>query len=258
MKRLALFTLISVLIIASAISFVKTISRQATYRIMGTKVIITVNEKNPTPHIAAAIRRMREIEKTLNRFDGRSEVSRINRGEKFALSPDTVRCLWLAEKAKGLTSGAFDVYYSGKLNLDGIGKGYAVEEARRMLFKRGVKSAMIDMGSSIAVLGGPYKIGIKHPRKKGVILDIFTAGGVDAISTSGDYEQGHHIIDPKTKKPAMLCQSVTVVTDDAGMADVLSTGIFVLGPKKGLELAKDLSLRLLIVAADGKVYRYNL
>jgi len=117
---------------------------------------------------------------------------------------------------------------------------------------------MIDMRSSIAILGGPFKIGIRHPRNKNEILGIITANGVDAISTSGDYEQGPHIIDPKTKKPAVLCQSVTVVTDNAGMADALSTGIFVLGPKRGLDLAKKLNIRVLIVASDGKIYSHNL
>ena len=258
MKRLVLFTLIAVLIIGSAVYYIRTLSRRAVYPIMGTSVAITVNQGNAAPHINAALKRMREIEKLLTRFDEKSEVSRLNRGERFALSADTVNCLRLAEKAKELTSGAFDDYYSGKLNLDGIGKGYAVEEARQVLFKRGIKSAMIDLGSSIAVLGGPFKIGIKHPRKKGVILDVFAAGGIDAISTSGDYEQGHHIIDPRTKKPALLCQAVTVVTDDAGLADALSTGIFVLGPKKGLALAKKLNIRVLIVSADGKVIRNNI
>jgi len=251
MKRLVLFILIAVLIICST-------SCRAVYPIMGTSVAITVNQGNAAPHINAALKRMREIEKLLSRFDEKSEVSRLNRGERFALSSDTINCLRLAEKAKMLTSGAFDVSYSGKLNLDGIGKGYAVEEARRVLFKRGVKSAIIDIGSSIAVLGGPYKLGIKHPRKKGVILDVFAAGGLDAVSTSGDYEQGHHIIDPRTKKPALLCQSVTVVADDAGLADGLSTGIFVLGPKKGLALVKKLNLRVLIVSADGKIIRNNI
>jgi len=44
------------------------------------------------------------------------------------------------------------------------------------------------MRSSIAVIGGPFKIGIRHPRNKDEILGIITANGVDAISTSGDRE----------------------------------------------------------------------
>jgi len=258
MKRLALLILTGLIIATFAVYFLKVSDRQATYKIMGTEVTIKVNENNALAHIKAAIDRMREIELLLSRYNETSEVSRLNRGEKFKLSADTEKCLALAGRAKKLTGGAFDVYYSGKLNLDGIGKGYAVEEARRLLFKRGIKSAMIDMRSSIAVLGGPFKVGIRHPRKKDEILTVITASGVDAISTSGDYEQGRHIIDPKTKKPAVLCQAVTVITDDAGMADALSTGIFVLGPEKGLALAKKLDFKVLIVASDGKIYSHNL
>jgi thiamine biosynthesis lipoprotein len=140
MKRLVLFILAALFIISSAVYTLKILSRQATYKIMGTEVSILIRGKNVPAHIKAAINRMREIEKLLNRYDEKSEVSRINRGEKFKLSNDTIKCLALAEHAKKLTGGAFDVYYSGKLNLDGIGKGYAVEEARRLLLSSHLKT----------------------------------------------------------------------------------------------------------------------
>lgn len=258
MKRLLLFASLALLLCAAA-TFLLMINRQpASFKIMGTELKITVKDRRASAHIPAAVARIKEIEKLLSRYDSKSEVSRLNRGEKFKLSRDTRQCLALAQKAKQLTFGAFDAYYSGRLNLDGIGKGYAVEEARRLLYKRGVKSAIIDTGSSIAVLGGPWRIGIKHPRLKDQILGIIVLSDQEALSTSGDYEQGRHIIDPKTKKPAAACQAVTVVTRDAGLADALSTGIMVLGQKKGLALAKKLNFKVLIVAADGKVYRHNL
>jgi len=258
MKRLTLFALLALLICAILIFFLTSDRQSGSYKIMGTTLKITVKDRRASVHIPAAVARMREIEKLLSRYDSKSEVGRLNRGEKFKLSRDTRQCLALAKKAKQLTAGAFDVYYSGKLNLDGIGKGYAVEEARRFLYKRGVKNAIIDMGSSIAVLGGPWRIGIKHPRFKDQILGIIVLSDQEALSTSGDYEQGRHIIDPRTKRPALGCQAVTVVTRDAGLADALSTGIFVLGPKKGMALAEQLGLKVMIVAADGKIFKHNL
>jgi len=267
MKRFTLFSIGSLLLGAVMIFFLMSDHQSRSYQIMGTELKITVKDRSALSHIQAAANRMREIEKLLSRYLADSEVSRLNRGEKFDLSSDTQQCLDLAKKAKQLTSGAFDVYYNGELNLDGIGKGYAVEEARRVLYKRGVKNAIIDMRSSIAVLGGPWRIGIKHPRQKDQILGIIVLSDQEALSTSGDYEQGRHIIDPKTKRPAVNCQAVTVVTRDAGpapygggagLADALSTGIFVLGPERGIALAKQLDLKVIIVAADGKIYKHNL
>lgn len=254
MKRLAVFTLISLLIISSIFLYLKSVSRRATFNSMGTLTTISVEDNGAPSHIRSAISRIKEIEKLLNRYAPKSEVSRLNRGEKFILSDDTKNCIQLAEKAKTLTSGAFDPNYLGSVNLDGIAKGYAIEEARRLLFKRGVKSAIIDMRSSIAVLGGPYKIGIKHPREENEILEVVTLHDGESLSTSGDYEQSQHIIDPKTKKPATLCQSVTVIMKDAGMADALSTGMFVLGPAKSIALANKLGIKVLIVSSVGKVF----
>jgi thiamine biosynthesis lipoprotein len=65
-----------------------------------------------------------------------------------------------------------------------------------------------------------------------------------AISTSGDYERFftkdgviyHHILDPETLFPARECQSATVVANHGLYADALSTGAFVMGPRKGMQL----------------------
>ena len=81
--------------------------------------------------------------------------------------------------------------------------------------------------------------------------------------TSGDYERfvevdgvrHHHIIDPRTGRPARGCQSVTVVGRDAESADALATAVFVLGPVEGLALVEDEDeTETLIVDARGDLY----
>ncbi|MGE5862116.1 MAG: FAD:protein FMN transferase, partial [Ignavibacteria bacterium] len=82
------------------------------------------------------------------------------------------------------------------------------------------------------------------------------------VATSGDYEQYfeengrgyHHIINPMDGFPAPDCQSVTVIADNSLTADALATGIFVLGPAKGLELAESLeNVEAYIVDSSGQI-----
>lgn len=248
--------------------------------LMGTRVSITVKEPGGFGKARKVLDHMRSIAKYLNRFDPGSDIARINLadGQPVKVSEETLECVKLALKAARLSGGAFDPTLSDykkvqvdekrkiirlnshklALNLDGIGKGYVVEKGREFLFKMGVKNAMIDLKSSIAVLGGPWKVGIQHPRKKDQVLLVLRLASEEAISTSGDYEQGPHIINPKTGKPASLCQSVTLVGKDAGLLDGLSTAVFVLGPKKGLKLIKKVGgIKAVIVTHEGEVIKYG-
>ncbi len=150
-----------------------------------------------------------------------------------------------------------------QVDLGGIAKGYAVDRAVNLLRKRGITSAAVNAGGDISLIGDhdgqPWRIGIQHPRQQGAVLTTLPIVN-RAVVTSGDYERFferdgvryHHIFDPATGAPARLCQSVTVVADDAATADALATAAFVLGPKRGLQLLeKEQSAEGLIVASDG-------
>lgn len=151
-----------------------------------------------------------------------------------------------------------------KLDLGAIAKGYATEKAIRVIQRYGITSALIDAGGNIRVLGrsprnSPWKIGVKAPRKPGELAAVLSLEDSSAV-TSGDYyrffeadgKRMHHILDPRTGYPAGHSMSVTVVTKDAGVADILSTAFFVLEPAKALQLAGALKTELLIISADGK------
>ncbi len=152
-----------------------------------------------------------------------------------------------------------------RLNLDGIAQGYAARAARDVLLRFGVTSGVINVSGDMAIIGDkagkPWRIGVQDPRNGKKLVAVIKAEDI-AIVTSGDYERCffvdgvryHHIIDPHTGYPARGCASVTVVTEDPAIADALSTAIFVLGPKKGIELAERLkTVDVLIVADDGKI-----
>ena len=82
------------------------------------------------------------------------------------------------------------------------------------------------------------------------------------FSTSGDYERFfmkdgvryHHLLDPDFGEPARGCRSVTIVANRAVMADVLSTGVFIMGPDEGMKLIEQLpDVEGVIVTADNEV-----
>ncbi|GAB4358421.1 MAG: FAD:protein FMN transferase [Gammaproteobacteria bacterium] len=134
-----------------------------------------------------------------------------------------------------------------KVDLGGIAKGYAVERSIRLLRDQGVRHALVSAGGDTRVLGDrngrPWIVGIRHPRSKGKLVTRLPLVD-EAVSTSGDYErffedQGvryHHIINPETGDSARGVQSVTIIGPDATMTDGLSTGVFVLGAERGLNL----------------------
>jgi thiamine biosynthesis lipoprotein len=137
--------------------------------------------------------------------------------------------------------------------------GYAVDRAVAVLREHGISEALVNGGGEIRCLGDGWRVGVQHPRLRGTLLARL-APGEAAVATSGDYEQyfeqdgerWHHLLDPRTGEPARGCRSVTVLGPSCLRADALSTGIFVLGPERGLELVENLpDVECLIVDASG-------
>lgn len=161
------------------------------------------------------------------------------------------------------------LYPGTRLDLGGIAKGYAVDRAADLLAKAGVRGAIVNAGGDIRVFGerpggGPWHIGIQHPRDPKALLTKLDLTDT-AVVTSGDYERYfikdgvryHHILDPATGQPARGCRSVSVVTKSAMTGDALATAAFVLGPERGLALLKKVGATIaIIVAADGTVVRF--
>jgi len=140
-----------------------------------------------------------------------------------------------------------------RLDLGGIGKGYAADRAMDVLARAGVKEALVDMDGNLAIRwpgpvgwGTPVAtIDVRHPRKEGSYLGKFLYGQ-GGVSTSGDYERCfildgvryHHIMNPATGSPARGVVSVTIVAPTAADADAISTTVFVLGRQKGMEFMR--------------------
>ena len=178
----------------------------------------------------------------------------------------------LEKTADGWTVTLLD---GAQLDLGGIAKGYAGNAVRTVLAELNVTSAVIDLGGDVGLLGAKpdgsdWRVAVKDPADPSKFLGVLTAADTFVV-TSGIYERGfeengvryHHIIDPKTGKPAESgLVSVTVVCGDGAWADALSTSCFVLGEAGSLALRdtlaaeKNLRIELILVTDDGHV-RYT-
>lgn len=153
-----------------------------------------------------------------------------------------------------------------RVHLGGIGKGYAVDRAVAMLRAAGLRDFMVQAGGDLYVAGTagetPWRLGIQDPRGPGGTPFATVELSDATFSTSGDYERYfeqdgvryHHILDPKTGQPARGTRSVTIVAREALWADGLSTGVFILGPERGMALVERLpDVEAVIVTADNQV-----
>ncbi len=153
-----------------------------------------------------------------------------------------------------------------RVHLGGIGKGFAVDRAVAMLRAAGLRDFLVQAGGDMYAGGVngevAWRLGIQDPRGPGgepfAVLDLTDA----TFSTSGDYERFfeqdgvryHHILDPRTGRPARGTRSVTVVTAMATLAEGLSKGVFILGPERGLALIERLpDAEAVIVTEDNRV-----
>jgi len=152
-----------------------------------------------------------------------------------------------------------------RIGLGAIAPGYAGDLAMEKIRALGLRDACVNVSGDVRLIGlkdgAPWNVAIAHPRRKGENIAILPVSNA-AVSTSGDYEKYFekngkrycHIIDPRTGYPADRCQSVTIVAPNLAFADALATGVFVLGPEKGMSLVEKLEgVQALIVAADGTV-----
>lgn len=156
-----------------------------------------------------------------------------------------------------------------KIDLGGIAKGYGADEIKSMLIKNGVKSAFINIGGNVNLLGSktdgsPWKIGVQNPLKdKGEYLGILTTAD-KSIVTSGNYERYfeedgkryHHIFDVSTGYPAEKgLISTTIVSEKSIDGDAISTTTYVLGLEKAIKFVESQKgVDAIFVTKDKKVY----
>ena len=165
-----------------------------------------------------------------------------------------------------LDEAASTVYISDplvQLDVGAIAKGWAVEQVAA----EASRGLLISVGGNVCATGPkapdtPWVIGIENPdgSAEGYLHTLHITSG--SVVTSGDYqrtyrvdgEDYHHIIDPQTLMPSRYWRSVTVVCPDSGLADALSTALFLLPLEEGKALAEKCGAQVLWVNEAGEKF----
>lgn len=179
----------------------------------------------------------RSVDKKFSPFKKNSEVSLINQQKitKSDYTKEMTEIIKLAEKTKSETLGYFDCFNQATAKFDpsGIVKGWAINNAAKILKKQGITNFFIEAGGDIQVSGKNksgqnWQIGIRNPFNTSQIVKILNinSGGV---ATSGNYERGNHIYNPTGQKSSDDIVSLTVIGGNIYDADRLATAAFAMG-----------------------------
>ena len=173
---------------------------------------------------------LRWVDATFSTYRPGSEVSRLARGELAPAEahPFVRAVLARCEELRAETGGCFDARAGGTLDPSGLVKGWAVDRAADLLAAAGAREFCIEAGGDLVARGGPWRVGIRHPRRRNRLAAVLELSDA-AVATSGAYERGPHIVDPRTGRPATGALSVTVIGPRLATADAYATAAFVMG-----------------------------
>jgi FAD:protein FMN transferase len=215
--------------------------------------VISIDAQDPvTPEVLhECFVWFRRIDELFSTWRDDSEVMRIGRGELRVedAAPDVRTVLELSEQMRLESAGAFDIRAGAHadvpsrpglapLDPSGIVKGWAVERARTIFERAGVRVFFVNAGGDVTTGAAPdgargWSVGIQHPwerDKVAAVLEVADTG----VATSGRYERGDHVLNPATGRPATGLASVTVVGRDLAIADAYATAAVAMGAPRGM------------------------
>lgn len=153
---------------------------------------------------------------------------------------------------------------SMSIDVGAVGKGYAAQAICSSLKSEGISGYTVSIGGNVCTLGKKpdgtqWSVGVSDPEDAS--SPLLTLGVSDlSVVTSGSYQRFytvdgakyHHIIDPDTLYPSSQWLSVTVISPDSSLADVLSTALFNMDENTGRELIESLpDTEAMWIDADG-------
>ncbi len=204
--------------------------------LMGMPITVDVRDNKPSLALLNEVfGYFAEVDDRFSTYKPDSEISRINAGvlAKTRASKAMQQVLKLCEQTKQATGGFFDIEHDGKLDPSGLVKGWAIEQAGRLLRRRGHRHYYIEAGGDITASTPsghkPWSIGIRHPANRNEIVKTIqlNQGGV---ATSGTYIRGQHVYNPHLPGQALTdVVSLTVIAANVYDADRYATAAFAMG-----------------------------
>lgn len=205
--------------------------------VMGTVVTIDVRDERPWAEVGAAMDRvfvtLRDLDARFSPYRPDSEVSRLADGaiREADASAELRFVLAACDHLADGSDGAFDARHhraDGRLDPSGFVKGWAVDEAALALEAAGLRHWAINAGGDVTLRGGPWTVGIQHPDRRDRVAARLAVSDA-AVATSGLYERGSHIRDPRTGAVPTELRSLTVVGPELTWADAYATAAFAMG-----------------------------
>lgn len=149
-----------------------------------------------------------------------------------------------------------------KLDAGAVAKGWAAQRVA----ENAPEGLLISVGGNVCATGPkdadgtPWVVGVNNPDGGSYLHTLNITGG--SLVTSGDYQRYytvdgkiyHHIIDPETRMPSAYWRSVTILCDDSGLADALSTALFLLPLEEGQALLNQTGAEAMWVDAQGEIF----
>jgi thiamine biosynthesis lipoprotein len=190
---------------------------------------------DPDAAIRAACALLHEADAVFSTWDPRSPLSRLRRGDMS--DPDTPSSMAevraACQAAREASDGWFDPWaMPDGYDPTGLVKGWAVDRALDAIRQAGLPAALVNGGGDLAAFGGPvpgepWRAGVRHPWRPSALAAVLEVRG--AVATSGSYERGAHLVDPRTGRPGCRGASATVTGPRLAMADALATALAVGG-----------------------------
>ncbi|MEO8438022.1 MAG: FAD:protein FMN transferase [Chloroflexota bacterium] len=207
--------------------------------VMGTTVSLDLREPLVAPAIIDDVfDHLHDIDERFSTYRANSEISRLIRGElsEEDASLDVRYVLSVCDHLATITGGAFDARRhrpDGRLDPSGFVKGWALEEAAWLIDSAGGRNYWLNAGGDIvargqAAPGRPWRVGIRHPDRDGTVAAVLAVSD-RAVATSGTYERGEHITDPRSGAAPSGLRSVTVVGPGLAFTDAYATAVFAMG-----------------------------
>lgn len=235
--------------------------------VWGTVVVLEAHAENFEIDIESlfsqAAKFLHEVDDWFSTYRVDTPISALRMGfaELGQMPPVVQQVLKQCETIKELTDGAFDPWaVPGGVDPSGYVKGWAADVAADFLVEQGVANVCINAAGDISCRGvqdheQQWVIGIQNPFDANSIIGTVELSDC-AMATSGEYERGKHIINPRSGLRELALKSATVIGPDGGLADALATAILIEGLDgiKWLEQFGELSA---LLVDEQQVYTYG-